>query len=240
MFRPVFTKPFQLFDAGAAAAFSPLDIAGLQFWLDFSDITTLYQDAAKTTPVTADGDVIGAAADKSGNGRDHTQATTSKKPLYKVGIQNGLSVGRFDGTDDALTATISVNQPYTALFAWSTTINSGLNELWRAGISIFRMNTPLWNLYAGVDAAGLAYAISTFAATCAVYNGASSIQYKNLSTTNTGNPGTAAFTNPGLGGTIGGRYFPGDLGEFLFYSSALSLANITLLFGYLNTKWSIY
>jgi hypothetical protein len=33
--------------SGGAAAFSPTSISGLQLWLDFSDISTLFQDAAK-------------------------------------------------------------------------------------------------------------------------------------------------------------------------------------------------
>ncbi len=82
--------------------FMPTDIAGLQLWLDFSDITTLFLDAAKTMPVTADGDVIGAVEDKSGNGNDATQATTANKPLHKTAIQNSLSIGRFDGVNDIL------------------------------------------------------------------------------------------------------------------------------------------
>ena len=86
----------------AVAAFVPTGIAGLQLWLDGSDITTLYTDSAKTTPVTSDGDVVGAWADKSGNGNDAVQATTADKPLYKTAIQNGKSIVRFDGADDYL------------------------------------------------------------------------------------------------------------------------------------------
>ena len=79
--------------------FTPLDIEGLQLWLDFSDRLTLFTDSAKTTPVTADGDVIGAAVDLSGNGHDAIQGTTANKPLFKTGIQNARGVARFDAND---------------------------------------------------------------------------------------------------------------------------------------------
>ena len=90
----------------SGGGFIPSAFAGLKGWWDKSDIATLFQDAGKTTPVTADGDVLGAVADKSINGNDELQATTSRKPLYKTNIQNGLSVARFDGTDDEITASL--------------------------------------------------------------------------------------------------------------------------------------
>ncbi|PIE10063.1 MAG: hypothetical protein CSA72_10645, partial [Rhodobacterales bacterium] len=36
-------------------------------WYDPSDLSTLFQDAAMTIPVTADGDPVGAVQDRSGN-----------------------------------------------------------------------------------------------------------------------------------------------------------------------------
>ena len=38
---------------------------GLLFWLDADDITTLFQDSAATTTVTADGQEVGAWVDGS-------------------------------------------------------------------------------------------------------------------------------------------------------------------------------
>lgn len=84
------------------AAFSPLDISGLQLWLDGSNLSSLYQDAARTTPVTTDADVVGAMSDLSGNGRHATQSTTASKPTYRAAVQNGRGVVRFDGVDDYL------------------------------------------------------------------------------------------------------------------------------------------
>ena len=52
-------------------------------WLDPSDLTTLFQDAAGTTPVTAPGQPVGLALDKSGNGFHATSSGTSR-PTYGV------------------------------------------------------------------------------------------------------------------------------------------------------------
>jgi len=64
------------------------------------DLTTLYQDSAGTTPVTALGQPVGRVLDKSGRGNHGTQATASKRPvLPAVGARL-----RSDFTDDALVA----------------------------------------------------------------------------------------------------------------------------------------
>jgi hypothetical protein len=93
--------------AGVAAPFSPLDIAGLQLWYDLSDTSTLFQDDAKTTAVTADGDVIGYIADKSLNGYDVSQSVTGNKPVWKAAIKNGLGGGLFNGTSNRLERAVS-------------------------------------------------------------------------------------------------------------------------------------
>lgn len=72
-------------------------IPGLFLWCDASDVTLLYQDSSMKVPVVSDGDVVGALQDRSGNGRHIRQPITSKKPIYRVGVQNGLSVLEFGG-----------------------------------------------------------------------------------------------------------------------------------------------
>jgi hypothetical protein len=53
-------------------------------WYDPNDISTLFQDAAGTTPVTADGDPVGLAVDKSGNEVNAAQSISASRPVYNV------------------------------------------------------------------------------------------------------------------------------------------------------------
>ena len=50
----------------------------------------------------ADNDAVGTWPDESGFGNDAVQSTGSLKPLFRTGIQNGLPIVRFDGTDDEM------------------------------------------------------------------------------------------------------------------------------------------
>ena len=69
-------------------------------WYDPSDLTTMFQDAAGTVPVTADGQPVGLIRDKSGRGNHASQSTVASKPTYRT---NGvLSWLAFDGVDDFL------------------------------------------------------------------------------------------------------------------------------------------
>lgn len=84
---------------------TPLDIPGCALWFDASDITSLFQDNAGSTPVAANNDAVGKMNDKSGNGRHVTQATGTKKPLYKTNIMGNMPAVQFDATDDFMSGT---------------------------------------------------------------------------------------------------------------------------------------
>jgi hypothetical protein len=78
------------------------------YWLDPSDITTMWQDSAGTTPVTTLGDPVGRMLDKSGNGYIFTQATAANRPTWNQDA-SGYYYLNFDGTNDSLLSTASVN-----------------------------------------------------------------------------------------------------------------------------------
>lgn len=69
------------------------------YYFDISDTTTLFQDTAGTTPVTAVGQSVARVNDKSGRGHHLLQATASKRPTYQVD-GDGKHYLQFDGIDD--------------------------------------------------------------------------------------------------------------------------------------------
>lgn len=100
----------------AAAPIGPIDPATLYAsgeagaWWDPSDLTTLFQDAAGTTPVTADGQPVLRMNDKSGNGRHLTSDSSARAPVYKTdGTRHWLLT---DGTDDYLEVLFALSQPW--------------------------------------------------------------------------------------------------------------------------------
>ena len=87
--------------ATSAASWSPADLASLTAWYDPSDLSTMFQDAAGTTPVTAAGQPVGLILDKSGNGHHASQTTSTARPLFQID-GSGKHYLAFDGVDDYL------------------------------------------------------------------------------------------------------------------------------------------
>lgn len=102
------------------SGFSPLSLFAASepgFWFDPSDISTLFQDTAGTTPVTAAGQSVGLVLDKSGRGNHATQSTSLSRPTYQVD-SNGRGYLLFDGSDDFLiTPTITPGTDKAQVFA---------------------------------------------------------------------------------------------------------------------------
>lgn len=84
-----------------ASAWSPADLPSLGAWYDPSDLSTMFQDAAGTTPVTAAGQPVGLILDKSGNGHHASQSTSTARPLFQID-GSGKHYLAFDGVDDYL------------------------------------------------------------------------------------------------------------------------------------------
>ena len=82
-------NPASLFANGEQGAF-----------YDPSDLSTLFQDDAGTSPVTEPGQTVGLVLDKSGNDNHATQPTAEARPVYQAG--GGLHWLEFDGVDDFL------------------------------------------------------------------------------------------------------------------------------------------
>lgn len=70
-------------------------------WFDPSDLTTLFQGAAGTMPVTGVNQPVGRIEDKSGNGHHARQAISAVRPILRADSA-GRNYLEFDGVDDLL------------------------------------------------------------------------------------------------------------------------------------------
>lgn len=136
--------------AASRNAFNPLSLfaAGEQgVWYDPSDLSTLFQDAAGTVPVTAAGQPVGRMLDKSGRGNHATQSTDANRPTLQ--IDGG---GRYnlvcDGSNDGM-VTSNVNFSATdnfTLFAGARKVSNAatgiLVELGNSSFNKFWLGVP--------------------------------------------------------------------------------------------------
>lgn len=111
-----------------AALASPDDIGGLVGWWDASDISTLFQDTAGTSVVTANGQTVARINDKSGTGTTITQATAGARPTYQTGVQNALAALSFDGGDYLSSTATFDNYPVTILGVARTNATIGVSR----------------------------------------------------------------------------------------------------------------
>jgi len=171
------TSPYYRFLPGlcGGGGFSPLAL-GPAIWLDPSDLTTLFQDSAGTTPVTANNDPVGRINDKSGNGRNLTQGTAAARPLYKTA--GGLHWLEFDGADDCLGAAFALAYPFEAVtafrviaFAAATRRICGGNN--PAG-SLFTSSSTALGIFSGLAVTNANHITAADEVTTERYNGASS------------------------------------------------------------------
>lgn len=119
-----FSSPF-----GQRRDFSPFTLfAGGEegVWYDPSDLTTLFQDVAGTTPVTTPGQTVALMLDKSGNDYHATQSTAAARPTYQVDA-GGRGYLSFDGVDDGMvTPTITPETSTSQIFAGVRKLSSSL------------------------------------------------------------------------------------------------------------------
>lgn len=135
--------PASLFAGGEAGA-----------WYDPSDLATLWQDTAGTTPVTSPGQLVARVDDKSVNAKHLTQETAAWQPTYQVD-SGGRGYLLFDGTDDNLSASLALPMPFDRICAirqvsWS--LNDRIFTAANDSCRLFQNNSsPLLRLYAGVS-----------------------------------------------------------------------------------------
>lgn len=138
-------RGFGFHDRHSPFRFNPATLfaGGVQgTWYDPSDLSTLFQDAAGTIPVTAAGDPVGRILDKSGNGNHATQAGTLR-PTFQQ--SDGLSFLSFDGSNDRLDS-VSINLSGTN----KLTVCAGVRKLSDAALAHIAELSDSFNANNGV------------------------------------------------------------------------------------------
>jgi hypothetical protein len=224
---------------------TPASISGLQFWLDASDASTLYDATSGGSLVAADG-AVARWQDKSGNAIHATQSTSGSRPLRKIASQNGRDVVRLDGSNDYLEISptdLATNftmlwafRPNTANYTLLATTTSG-------GARFLIIGTTLYNDYYGSGAATIATTGTTGTGILRTYRRSSGTLQCWLGTVSQGSVG---FANTLSGHTQIGRIhdqstynMSGDIYEVLIYNSALSDADLATAQSYLTAKWGL-
>ena len=121
-----------------AGAFTPLSISDLGLWIDFSDISTLWQDTGGSTAVTTDLDPIKRVDDKSGNSFNITNAPGNF--VYNASQQNGRSTGTrstgyLESTSPQFTPpctyllAVDTTGWFTSQVMWDAAVNNGRHVL---------------------------------------------------------------------------------------------------------------
>ena len=137
---------------------SIFSVGGQGFAYDPNDISTMFQDAAGTIPVTAAGQPVGLILDKSGRNNHAYQTTSASRPILQRNATTGAYYLAFDGADDFLQTN---NIDFTATDKVS--LFAGVRKLSDVAqiIAELSVNVPLNNgsfyWVSGVDSGGNGY-----------------------------------------------------------------------------------
>lgn len=230
---------------GAGGPFSPADVSGLLLWLDATDLTTLWQEAARSNQVTTDGQEVGAWDDKSGQGNHWTQATDTRLPLYKENFNTSYPGLLFDGSNDFLAGSMSETADDWTIFAVCIAAGTGGYIIdWRTGRFIFGHSGGSLSFYDGAwsegDATPSSPSVCTFLAD-ATDSTSATIDINRVETV------AADYTQKVLGNdqAIGAKYngstnpWDGYIASILVYNGILASGDIASVEDYLAARYGI-
>ena len=213
----------------------PLNInTTCEAWLDGKDASTF--DLNGVNVITW--------SDKSGNGRDVTQAVDGQRPSYDV------STGRVSfvaGNSDFLQSTAfasALTQPNTVFIVANLAAGGGAIQVIFSGavagnLNNFLMISGNFSLYAGtILADGARNANDNIKVGC--FNGANSEYWHNGVSVASGAAGSQALDGISLGKQQSGiNYADCDIMEVIIYNAAISAVDRDRITGYLSNKWVI-
>ena len=225
--------------------FSPRQIAGLEYWFDAQDLGSLYQDSAMSSQVTADGQLVGAWADKA-KARHVTQPTGTLQPIYRSSFINSLPAVESDGVDDHLKVAAPVlAQPLTIYFVGKLN-TAALQQRWLDGASgsVFQVMvtaTGVRRITAPTNIDAGAASTTAKLHTCIFNTTASEYYVDGVLAAGPADVGTNSITGLTLFATRSTftNNLSGGIGELLIYSGAHSAAQRSQVELYLKRRWGL-
>lgn len=213
------TPFFSTFDA-KLNQIDPSSINGLQLWLKADALSGL-----------ASGSAVASWPDSSGNNRNVNQSTTGNQPIYIANLQNGLPAVRFNGS--------------------TTMLSNSLSTTMGTILVVAKYNAVTIPSYIGLFSPDPSSPAAYYSSGGSQWYSDGSIARRlNGVASNNTNPnvwnlysGRIASPLTWLGSVVGNdrglsnRYWLGDIGEILVYSSSLSDADLPQVEGYLKLKW---
>lgn len=228
----------------SSAPFSPPDVANLAYWFK-ADALALSDD-----------DPVGTWTDSSGNSRDITQTTSSKKPIYKTSIVNSLPVVRFDGSDDYIERGTEDSWPQYLSFFWvvnrsNTTdayplavigsVNIFLVSFYSGSTTIESLGYDTGNSATGADtntmSTGSFHVVSMMRrnGSCETY--VDGVSGGSTATSGTAQSGNSRLTLGSYAGIFG--FLPGDVAELVVYWADIGTTDRQRVEDYLGSKYAI-
>ena len=216
---------------------------GCVTWLDGADDSVFTYSS---------GTLVSEWRDKSGNANHVYQSTTASQPTrnttYSGSGSNAKDVVVFDGTDDSLSSTnsLDLSAGYTMFVLVRGSVGSSdagvisINNSLSSGITIHNGSLAYFYFGSGSYATTQSIATSQTNILTKVWTGSTSgdrISYKN-GTQGTSN-GTMSNTNATGVLRLGQQstYLNGFIGEVIIYNRDLGTAELEKVHGYLSNKW---
>lgn len=224
--------------------------SNLALWLDAEDAST----------ITLNGSTVSQWNDKSGNGRNVSQATATNQPTYQATGLNAKPTLSSDG-NDVLRGTVTINEladavsvfcvstlettsaSYARLVSYQASGNP--NDFGNSASFSLSRNIALQEYFLYRNNASVATIATTYSQASiigAIYNGTNGTLYED-GTASTSGASVGAFGKTAtlsIFNTVAGtETWVGKVSEIVMASSALSTINRQRLEGYLAWKWGL-
>ncbi len=226
------------------------------YWWDFTDITQMFTDTSAETAVVANDDVIAAITDKGSRGTTLTQATADDQPNWESTGLNDVPAAYFDGNDALFVADghgSEIEVPFSVCLVYAqdataTGVIVAHPDSSAVGLQVYSTSD---NLIAGHNSEEQ---ISTEQTSDEVWNAGAyvlddSSPLRRLSvnwnaTDVTAEDATGARPDDevvvvGANGTSGTTGLKGQIGEVLFYNTALTTDELAAWKVYTTTKYGV-